>query len=474
MRFLLPAVALAAATPVAAQPATGDFTGKIMLPSGQTLRLALRLTKASDGTTSGSLISIDQGNAAIPIRDVAVEGAALRFAVPAVGGSYAGTWDAARKLWQGRWSQGPLQVPLDFAPGAMPAPTMRPPLAVPASWTMPAPAAKAAELVAAHPTLAIGIATIDRGRVQTATRGGRDASGITAATRFEIGSISKIFTDLLLADAVVRGEVALDDPIAKHLPAGAWTDHGPRPVTLRDLAEHRSGLPRMPDNFRPADPLDPYADYDEAKLFAWAKTARSERAPGEMVSYSNGGVALLGQILARRTDMDWATLVRRRILAPLGMNDTSLDGARLAVPHDEVGRAVKPWRLTGMAPAGGLRSTPQDMAKFAGAFLSPPKVLAPAIQLMLGAPQTPMPPRGSIGLGLITTPTSAGPLVGHNGGTGGFRSAMFIDRARGRAVVVLVNQAGKPDADDAALGTISGYVRPAPPPPPAPPARPAS
>lgn len=119
-------------------------------------------------------------------------------------------------------------------------------------------------------------------------------------TVFEIGSITKVFTSLLLADMAERGEVKLDDPVAKYLPAAAKApNRDGREITLLDLSMQVSGLPRMPDQFRPADPANPYLDYDAQQLYGFLGRHKLTRAPGEKYEYSNVGAALLGHALAR-------------------------------------------------------------------------------------------------------------------------------------------------------------------------------
>jgi len=104
----------------------------------------------------------------------------------------------------------------------------------------------------------------------------------TADTPFEIGSITKTFTGLLLAEMANEGTVNLDDPVQTYLPEGVTMPQvGDEPMTLADIAEQRSGLPRLPADFAPADPLDPYADYDEEKLWASVNGLKLTVAPGE-------------------------------------------------------------------------------------------------------------------------------------------------------------------------------------------------
>ncbi|MGC1520781.1 MAG: serine hydrolase, partial [Steroidobacteraceae bacterium] len=141
-----------------------------------------------------------------------------------------------------------------------------------------------------------------------------DKRPLDGDTVFEIGSITKVFTSLLLADMVQRGEVKLDDPIAKYLPASAKVpERNGHSITLVDLATHTSALPRMPANFRPKDPANPYADYTDEQLYAFLSSYELIRDVGAKYEYSNLGFGLLGQGLAHRAGTDYETLVETRI-----------------------------------------------------------------------------------------------------------------------------------------------------------------
>ncbi len=190
---------------------------------------------------------------------------------------------------------------------------------------------------------------------------------------FEIGSITKVFTALLLAETVAEGKAPLDDRIAQHLPAELKLHPAVAAITLAQLSSHTSGLPGTLSDFRPADPLDPYADFTSKRLLAIVSALRPKQPPPQPAEYSNLGVGLLGLILERIHGKPFAELVAERITGPLGMRDTTIDlspdqQARFAPPHDGA-KAVKPWRIPGLAGAGALRSTAADLALFAQALL---------------------------------------------------------------------------------------------------------
>ena len=128
-----------------------------------------------------------------------------------------------------------------------------------------------------------------------------DKRPLDGDTVFEIGSITKVFTALLLTEMAQKGEVRLDDPIAKYLPATVKVpERGGRQISLVDLATHTSGLPRMPANFRPKDPANPYADYTDEQLYSFLSSYDLIRDVGLKFEYSNLGFGLLGQGLAQR------------------------------------------------------------------------------------------------------------------------------------------------------------------------------
>ena len=277
--------------------------------------------------------------------------------------------------------------------------------------------------------------------------------GADETTEFEIGSITKTFTALLLAQAVERGEVTLDDPAGDHLDLG---DSAAAEVTLVELSTHRSGLPRIAitpsalatslwSSYRGSDPYP----YDVDALTEHARAAAlTDRGT---VAYSNLGVAVLGQALAAAADTDYAELLQSRIFEPLGMTDTTLPVTVDGLPADArtgftvAGRPADAWTMNAYAPAGGIRSTAADMARYAQALLTADPALGvdPARMLdPIGEPgDDPL-----IGLAWFTQDPADGTATWHNGGTGGFSSMIALDRQAQRAVLVLGNTATSVDA----------------------------
>jgi CubicO group peptidase (beta-lactamase class C family) len=301
-------------------------------------------------------------------------------------------------------------------------------------------------------------------------------AGFDSATLFEIGSITKVFTALLFADMANKGEVSLDDPAAKYLPAGhRMPERGGRPITLTDLATHRSGLPRMADDmWAVSHPDGQFADYTEERLLAFLDRHQLAREPGAQFEYSNLGMGLVGYLLTRAADSDYETLVRTRITGPLGMNDTMITmppshAARLAAPFDAYMRPVKPIDMAALAGAGAIRSTVADMLIFARALLDAASPVTPALKTALSV-RTPGENRFEQALGWVVRRLPGRELLMHNGVSYGFSSILILEPAKGRAVVALVNSAAEPGPEDLAFNIVGGQqVQPTPAVPPAPP-----
>jgi serine-type D-Ala-D-Ala carboxypeptidase/endopeptidase len=144
-----------------------------------------------------------------------------------------------------------------------------------------------------------------------------DKRPLNGDTVYEIGSMTKVFTSLILMDMVQKGEVALTDPISKYLPATVKVpERNDKKITLADLSTQSSGLPRMPTNFTPTDALNPYADYSVEQMYQFISGYELTRDIGEKYEYSNLGVGLLGHVLTLRAGKDYETLVRSASATP--------------------------------------------------------------------------------------------------------------------------------------------------------------
>ena len=282
-----------------------------------------------------------------------------------------------------------------------------------------------------------------------------DKRKLDGDTVFEIGSISKVFTSLLLMDMVRRGEVSLTDPVAKFLPSSVKIpERNNRKITLADLSTQSSGLPRMPDNFKPKDESNPYADYTVQQMYDFLSGYQLTRDIGSEYEYSNLGVGLLGHVLALRAGMSYEALLRTRICEPLGMKDTRITltpemKARLAVGHSEALSAVPNWDLPTFAGAGAIRSTANDMMTFLAANLG--LVKTPLAQAMADEVSV----RRSIGVanmeiayGWHVQTKDVQTIIWHNGGTGGYRTYAGFDPKAKAGVVVLSNLSTAAGTDD--------------------------
>jgi len=283
-------------------------------------------------------------------------------------------------------------------------------------------------------------------RVVATGTAAREGLALDGNTLLEIGSATKVFTSVLLADLVSKGEARLDEPVQDLLPAGARVpEKDGRKITLLDLSTHRSGLPRMPSNFTPADAGNPYADYSPAKMLEFLAGYQLPRAVGAEFEYSNLAVGLLGHALSVRSGKSYEDLLRERILAPLGMTDTGIDlppalKARVAQGHTAAGTPTPNWDFTALAGAGAIRSTALDMLRFLAANLPGAATrLSPALQ-MTHEPRNEAMTGHAMALGwLIFRGHEDRPLLWHNGGTGGYRFFMGVDQGGGRAVAVFTN-----------------------------------
>jgi len=273
------------------------------------------------------------------------------------------------------------------------------------------------------------------------------AIGVDTGSVFEIGSITKTFTASILSDMVARGEVRLDDPVAKFLPPSARIPaRGGKQITLLDLATQSSGLPRMPSNMTPRDSSNPYADYSVQQMYAFLGGYELSRDIGATYEYSNLGMGLLGHALALKAGMSYEALVTQRVLAPLGMRETAVTltpalKAKLAPGHDPEGHVVPNWDLPTLAGAGALRSTARDMLTYLAANLDTATRLERAMRDAHTARREAGSATTKIGLAwhLSSRPPPVGTIVWHNGGTGGYRTFAGFDPVRRVGVVVLSN-----------------------------------
>ena len=280
-------------------------------------------------------------------------------------------------------------------------------------------------------------------------------------TVFEMGSVTKVFTSLLLLDAVHRGEMKLDDPVAEYMPVTVKipTYRG-KQITLLNLAVQDSGLPWHPPkheevlNFKSGKPnlralKKAASEFTIEMLLECVSSYEIMQEPGAQFQYSNVGMALLGHAIERATGRDYESLVVERICQPLGMNDTCLSlsddqKSRLAHGHMADGTKAEFWKFQAMKPAGGFLTTANDMLKFLSGNLAiaesrlTPLMKETHVNRHSGSEQfgrTAMPWSDN---GVYNPPNSY--LLGHAGGGAGTVAFIGFDAANRYGVVVLTNQ----------------------------------
>jgi CubicO group peptidase (beta-lactamase class C family) len=290
-----------------------------------------------------------------------------------------------------------------------------------------------------------------------------DGAALRDDALFEIGSITKTFTALLLADAVVRGQLALTDAVQDALPPGTpLVDAAGDAIRWIDLATHRSGLPRLPANMAPATPADPYNEYREAELLAFLKGFKPVVARGTRFEYSNLGFGLMGYALGRAARSSYPQLLASRVLQPLGMTDAylALPGQRfdrLVGGHDVHRLPVAHWHLDVLAGAGALVMSGAALARYAQAAIgvvdSPLREAFALAEREHAGGQSAINP---IGLAWNLATLNGRRVLNHDGGTAGFSSSLWLDPTRRRATAVLANAAV--EVNDLALHLLDDSV----------------
>jgi serine-type D-Ala-D-Ala carboxypeptidase/endopeptidase len=266
-------------------------------------------------------------------------------------------------------------------------------------------------------------------------------------TVFEIGSVTKVFTSLILADMIEKGEVKPDDPVAKFLPATVKVpSRNGRQITLLDLSMQVSGLPRLPDNLKPADPANPYADYDAAKLYGFLSRYTLTRDPGEKYEYSNLAVGLLGHALALKAGMRL-----RRTAAPAHLRAAgnerhihhALRGAKEAA-RAGIQRIAQARQELGFRRAGRLRRGALHGERYAEVRRREPGADRHPAQgrhapHAIREERKPALPDLEIGMAWHVFTKFDTLIWWHNGGTYGYRSFVGFNPAKKEGVVVLCN-----------------------------------
>lgn len=445
----------------APQPAPASLSGVWLgtLHAGpQTLRVQLRLDLTQ--TPPGCFIdSLDQHTFGIPCESVTVTGNALTLQVPAVHGKLVGTFSDDGNTVNATWTQSGADLALVLTRQAS---AVEPTKAAVDPALPPVDVANLKEVLDKDMAAALASGDLAPGTDAGVTIGvvahgvRRIFSYGTAKpdSVFEIGSITKTFTGLVLAQMVEQKKVRLDEPVRALLPAGtvAAPASGAE-ITLVDLSAQHSGLPRMPDNFKPADESNPYADYDKKALYAFVASHGVARPDKPEFEYSNLGVGLLGQALADRAGTTYETLLRKEVTIPLGMHDTGITltsalRARFVPGHDAEHKPARAWDIDALAGAGAIRSTAADMLTYLEAQLHPEHLPAAAHataegKTLAAAITASHVTQGDAGEGMHIAlnwmHVDASGNFWHNGATGGYSAIAVFNPEKDFAVVVLSN-----------------------------------
>jgi serine-type D-Ala-D-Ala carboxypeptidase/endopeptidase len=425
---------------------------------GATLRVQITVKSDASGREYCSLDSLDQAAMGLDCANVQFKADSFSFDVPTVRGHWEGTLSADGNTLAGTWTQGRPQ-PLTFTREAAaialkppPPPTYDPALAPVSAAELQSvldrDLAKSLAGGELAPSTGIGVSI---GVVEHGVRSVFSYGAAKPDSIFEIGSMTKTFTGLILAQMIEQGKVKLDEPVRELLPPGTVSKPSGPEITLADIATQHSGLPRLPDNMDPADLKNPYADYSPEKLYAFLKQHGVARPADAGFLYSNLGFGLLGQALSVRAGVSYGDLLKEEVAAPLDLADTTIalspaQQSRFLQAHDGELRASNPWDLNAMSGAGAIRSTAGDMLTYLEAQLHPESLklasgsgatLPDAIRLTHQLRADAMP---GMRIGFAWLYRTDKGNYWHNGATGGFSSYGFFNPEEDCAAIVLVNR----------------------------------
>ncbi len=257
---------------------------------------------------------------------------------------------------------------------------------------------------------------------------------------FEIGSISKVITSTILAGYLADGKLNQQDMVRQHLKISFRNNLD---FSFEELANHTSGLPRLPSNMRMKallNPSNPYKNYDVEMLNDYlTKDLSLESKPGTKLSYSNLGVGLLAHTLQQYTGLEYEVLAKN-VFKKYGLaQSTTLKtniADKLVEGLDRAGEVTPNWEMNALIGAGGIYSSVEELSKFAMAhFDSTDKALQiTRTQTFKETENT------GIGLGWFIVKRKNGDVwYWHNGATGGYTSCMVIDPVKKNGVIILSN-----------------------------------
>jgi CubicO group peptidase (beta-lactamase class C family) len=261
----------------------------------------------------------------------------------------------------------------------------------------------------------------------------------TRATRYQIGSVTKVLTNLLLAEMVARGEVSYDTTLRDLLADEVdFANEAVGDITLMELATHTSGLPRLPANLAPANNRDPYADFDREALYRALASTREGQPLGKRYAYSNFGLGLLGHLLGRVHGDGYRAALAERVLAPLGLEATGFDAGKSAASGYSGGQVTQAWTFDALAGAGALWSNADDLMRLAGIQLgASDHGLA---HDLAGDREIVVAEAGPFRLTRVwhVAESAEGRIFWHNGATSGYKSFFGFRPETGEALALLL------------------------------------
>jgi serine-type D-Ala-D-Ala carboxypeptidase/endopeptidase len=437
----------------------------VIVAGGQSVRVTLHVKAGSDGSLRGTTDLPDDHMSDITADQVALAGSRFSFYVPATGGTYVGDLSDDSNSISGSMTESGVSLPLKFIrEGSEPMPTPLPtPTPAPAMHAMTlddlkqqldremTPVLQTGDLSQASGGGGLVLGVLDQGQRRIFAYGAARPDSI-----YEIGSITKTFTGLILAQMVVQKKVRLDEPVRELLPLGFVAKPTGPEISLLDLATQHSGLPRMPDNFKPKNPNNPFADYGVAQLREFLQKRGVGKPANPPFCYSNLGFALLGYALSVRAGVPYSQLLTTEVLGPWHMTETMLTLSpqmrpRLIQGFDTDFNPTGPWDLGVFESAGAIKSTAADMLTYLDANMHPQKYAAGAAP---GSPAATLPAAVALDHQLRAKVRLNGDNMialawgfevktgqyGHAGGTGGYNTIALFNPKMDYAVVALYNR----------------------------------
>ncbi len=297
-----------------------------------------------------------------------------------------------------------------------------------------------------NPSIAIGVINKTGTYYFNFGKTKENGTPVNEHTIYEIGSITKTFTAILLAQQEIEGKLKIDDPIKNYLPAEVKVPQkGKTEITFKHLSNHTSGLPNIPTNFSPFNIDNPYVHYTVNQMYSFLSTYELPREIGISFEYSNVAQGLLGHILALNAKCSYEELMLKVIANPLGMKETKIHfdekmKKNLAIPHRD-GEEVSNWDIPTFAGAGAIRSSTFDMLKFLNTNMELKKtVLTNAIKKTHEVTFE-KPNKTRIGLGWLIVKGAKGDIICHDGETGGYKAFVGFVKEDSIGVVLFTNSA---------------------------------